>query len=77
MFNLPGVPAEYYDYVISPEISSKESFKLEMMRLMKKSDLELNRLGSRSKRFIMERKSPTTQGAVMLSFIKRVVETDD
>ena len=67
MNRLPGIPAEYFDYVITPQDESIASLSVTLEKVMKMSDKERENVGKSGRDFVMKYKNAETQ-------MKRVVE---
>ena len=58
---LPGIPAEYFDYVFVAKTESSEGLKDTILTVCNKSEQELAEFGKKAKSFVTENKTPQKQ----------------
>ncbi|MDH4568828.1 glycosyltransferase family 4 protein [Pseudomonas sp. BN414] len=76
MHRLPGVPAEYYDHCYAPRTGDTQGLKECLRHVLSLDEDKLIEVGSSAKRFILENKSSTSQGAKIKDFLKRVLHEE-
>lgn len=67
---LPGMPAEYHDYVYIFEDESEAGLKKKLEELLAKSDNELRSKGLAARRFVLEKKNNKIQAGKVLALLK-------
>ena len=68
--NLPSIPEEYYEYCYVFEDETIEGFSKKLKELFEKDDAELEQMGLKGKRFVLEQKNNKVQTMKILDFIK-------
>lgn len=67
---LPGMPTEYYPYVILIEDESVEGYSDALRKALSHTNEELDDLGSNAKRFVLEEKNNIKQASRVIELIK-------
>jgi len=70
---LPGIPEEYFQYLILLENETPEDLSALLMQLRQMPRKQLDEIGERSKRYVLENKNVSHQGYRILSFLTQVV----
>ena len=73
LYQLPGIPSEYYEYCYSLKDLSIEAFTTAIDSILSKSDSELKMMGQRARDFILREKNPQKQVAKVVDLINKVV----
>ena len=68
--NLPGMPEEYHEYVYLFEAETVDAYAETIRQVFAKSDEELQQLGVRAKRFVLENKNNEVQAKRIVEFIQ-------
>lgn len=68
MTRLPGVPDEYYDYVLTFEDETLEGFKKKLEAVFNMNTEELEKIGKKAQRFIYENKGIQQQMSRVIDF---------
>lgn len=66
---IPSMPKDYYDYVFLLENETVGGFCKDLKEIIQKSDSELEQMGLRAKKFILEKKNNKVQTKKILDFI--------
>ena len=67
---LAGIPNEYYEYIYVLEEETEVGLSKKLKEVLKKSSEELNDMGLKAKKFIMENKSNVFQAKKVIKMIK-------
>lgn len=70
---LPGIPNEYYDYLIPIEKEDSEGIKTVLSTVLKSADYDLENKGKKAQSWITENKNSKKQGERILDLISRTI----
>ncbi len=68
--NLPGMPAEYHDYVYVLHDESKDGIKRSLSAILSLSDPEIRSKGMKAREFVLENKNSKIQSGKVLTLLK-------
>lgn len=71
---LAGIPAEYFSYVTAAEDDTCAALAEKMAYLLALSDDEREKIGARSREFVLREKSPCRQARRVLAFLEDVTD---
>lgn len=69
-FRIPGIPEEYFDYLIAMEDSTPATVAAAIKRVAAMSPEEREQYGERSKQFVLSQKNETRQAERMFRFVQ-------
>lgn len=72
LYQLPGIPSEYYKYCYSLKDLSIEALSSVIEEILLKSNDELESMGKRARSYVLENKNPQKQVAKIVDLINKV-----
>ena len=72
MHRLPGIPSEYFEYVIVAEKEDSEGLKKTIIEVCSKDTSELKKIGDRASKFILDNKNPVVQVKKIYDIINKL-----
>lgn len=69
MYQLPGIPKEYYRYCFSLKEDSVQTLSNQIESILSISDVELKKIGCKARNFILENKTPQRQAEKIYNLI--------
>ena len=72
MYHLAGIPKEYDEFLNYFEDTSSKCFQTKLVAMMEKSNLELDTMGERGKRFVEQNKNYIVQGKKIINFLNNI-----
>lgn len=76
MYPLPGMPKEYYEYLVIIPDNTINTLKNVLVEWCNKSQIELDEFGAKAKKFILENKNAYVQSQRILNFINNRYEEE-
>ncbi len=72
MYNLPGIPSEYYDYCYTVEKVGNNSLKDAIINIFNKDESELEKIGENARIFILNNKNSRVQCSKIINFLSNI-----
>jgi glycosyltransferase involved in cell wall biosynthesis len=69
---LPGIPDEYFDYTFVLETETEEGIASKLASILQLSSTQLNEVGQRAKKFVLENKNCVVQAKKIIDVTKRI-----
>ncbi len=69
-FDIPGIPREYFDYLVKMEDVSPETIAKTIKNVANMKEEERRTLGEKSRRFVIENKNKNVQAKKILEFVE-------